>query len=76
MDKTDKVAWGQWLQNVLVDTLAGSGLRPEVEYLPPVYEEVRRKPGDDSEPEKKRTKDGRYRITVICPLEWKVTNWV
>ena len=54
MDKTDKVAWGQWLQNVLVDTLAGSGLRPEVEYLPPVYEEVRRKPGDDSEPEKKR----------------------
>lgn len=54
MEKTDKQAWGQWLQGVLTDTLAGSGLRPEVEYLEPA----------------------RYRVTIVCPLEWKVTNWL
>lgn len=37
MEKTDKIAWGQWLQGVLTDTLAGSGLRPEVEYLDARY---------------------------------------
>ena len=59
MDQTDKMAWGQWLQGVLADTLSGTGLRPEIAYLPPV-----------------KVKDGRYRITVVCPLEWRVTNWI
>ena len=76
MDKTDKTAWGKWLQSVLADALADTELRAEVEYLPPVYEEERQKPGDNSEPSKKKIKDGRYRISIVCPLEWKVTNWV
>lgn len=76
MDKTDKVVWGQWLQSVLAETLSGTGLRPEIEYLPPVYEEKRKKDDDYSKPKMKKGKDGRYRITVVCPLEWRVTNWI
>ena len=68
MDKTDSMAWGRWLQSILVDALAGTGLRPEVEYLP-VAQEVLWQEGVEIE-------DGRYRITITCPLEWQVTNRV
>ena len=43
----------EWLREVLAEQLAGSGLRPEVEWL-----------------------DSHYRYSVVCPLEWKVTNMV
>lgn len=76
MDNTDKAAWGQWLQSALTESLAGTGLRPEVEYLPPVYEEDWHKSDDGSGPIMKKRKDSRYSITIICPLEWKVTNIV
>ena len=34
MDRQDKSAWCGWLRGVLADMLAGTGLRPEVEYVP------------------------------------------
>ena len=34
MDTQDKSAWCGWLRGVLADMLAGTGLRPEVEYEP------------------------------------------
>ena len=70
----DKKEWGRWLASVLTDRLAGTGLRPEVEYLPAVVEERRDRPG--AEPVRKETTPERYRLTVVCPLEWKVTNYL
>ena len=54
----DKIAWGRWLCAALVDKLAGTGLRPEVEYAPV-----------DDGPD-------RYLLRIVCPLEWRVTNWL
>lgn len=70
MDEREQ--WGRWLAGVLTDRLAGTGLRPEVEYLPEVTETTERGPG--GEPVTRVAVPERYRLTVVCPLEWKVVN--
>jgi hypothetical protein len=69
----DKTAWGGWLRGVLADRLAGTGLRPEVEYLPAEYEPVRDFPGRDPVPPRLAAPE-RYVLRIVCPLEWRVTN--
>jgi hypothetical protein len=69
----DKTAWGGWLRGVLADRLAGTGLRPEVEYLPAEYEPVRSSPGRDPVPPRLAAPE-RYILRIVCPLEWRVTN--
>ena len=54
----EKRAWGKWLCAVLADKLAGTGLRPEVEY----------DPVDDG--------PDRFLLRIVCPLEWRVSNWL
>ena len=67
--KKDKADWGEWLRGVIMDRLAGTGLRPEVEWVEPLTEEDRKNPG-----QMKQVRASYYRLTIVCPLEWKVTN--
>ena len=55
MDSQDRNAWTGWLRGVLAEMLAGTGLRPEVEYDPEA---------------------DRCLIRIVCPLEWRGTNWI
>lgn len=67
--KKDKADWGEWLRGVIMDRLSGTGLRPEVEWVEPLTEEDRKNPG-----QMKQVRASYYRLTIVCPLEWKVTN--
>ncbi len=73
-----KQTWGKWLESSLSSKLEGTGLRPEVEYIPPVYDEVRVRVPDDEKGkpgrEMKMIAPEKYRLTIISPLEWKVEN--
>lgn len=61
----------EWLREVLAEQLAGSGLRPEVEWLGPVEEEDPAHPGRT-----KVIRKAHYLYSIVCPLEWKVTNHI
>lgn len=72
MDEADrkcKIEWGEWLRGAIADKLSGTGLRPEVEWFEPLMEEDRANPGT-----MKEKKASFYRLTIVCPLEWKVRN--
>lgn len=72
MEKSDiqlKKFHVEWLRGVLAEQLTGSGLRPEIEWLEPVEEEDPAHPGRI-----KVIRKAHYLYSIVCPLEWKVTN--
>ena len=68
-DRNVRIEWGEWLRGAVAEKLAGTGLRPEVEWMEPLMEEDRKNPGT-----LKETRPAYYRLSIVCPLEWKVTN--
>ena len=59
----------EWLKGVLTEQFAGSGLRPEIEWREAVEEEYSAHPG-----RKRVLRKAHYLYSIVCPLEWKVTN--
>ena len=71
MSARDHYSWTEWLCGILMQHLAGSGIRASAEYVPPVYSAP-----DEDHPmkEPRLVTDEKIKLCFVKPLEWRCSR--